>query len=51
MQVDVRGSSVGAVDAALKVLRRKLMREGLIAEFKHRASGYLKPGEKRRKKT
>lgn len=46
MKVDVRNNNV---DQAIKILKRKLMREGVLREFKKRAF-YVGPAESKRVK-
>ena len=46
MEIKVNGNNV---DGALKVLKRKLQREGLFREIKRRKS-YEKPSEKEKRK-
>ena len=40
----------GSIDQALRRLKRRLSREGVLGEIKDRDRGYLKPSERRREK-
>ncbi len=40
----------GSIDAALRTLKKRLSKEGTLNTVKERDRGYLRPGERRRRK-